>query len=71
MTGGHARLSVNLSPAEMGQLQEYRHRKGITLTDAVTRAAVLLEFMAAAQERGQISVTEPDGRSRDIEFIGL
>jgi hypothetical protein len=66
------RVNVNLGQDDMDWLQEYRRRKGITLTEAVVRAVSVLRFVDAVQRReAKVGVTEVDGRSRDVEFVGL
>jgi hypothetical protein len=70
MSGGKVRLAVNLGPEDDTRLKEYARRKGITVTEAVTRAAAVLARISAAQEAGTSWVViEPDGSSRQVEFL--
>jgi hypothetical protein len=73
MTGGgqdRVRLSCNLGPDYIRDLRGYQRRKGVTLTEAVERGIAVLVRIAAEQDRGvPWVVTEPDGRSRHVEFM--
>jgi hypothetical protein len=63
------RLSVNLKPDVAGALKSYAGRKGISITEALRRAIVILTFVVDAQDRGASLNVEENGSIKEVLFL--
>lgn len=63
------RLSVNLRPDVAADLKDYAERKGVSITEAVRRAIVILKFVDDARDRGAAFNVEENGSLKEVLFI--
>jgi hypothetical protein len=63
------RLSVNLKPDIAGALKSYAGRKGVSVTEAVRRAIVIMTFVDEAQARGASLNIEENGSIKEVLFL--
>jgi hypothetical protein len=67
---GTARLSINLSTETADAFKEPTGRKGLTLTEGIRRAIIVLQFVEDETSRGnQIAVIEQDGSIRKVVLL--
>lgn len=68
--GGVARLSINLSTETADAFKELIGRKGLTLTEGIRRAIVVLQFLEDETSKGnQIAIIEQDGSIRKVILL--
>jgi hypothetical protein len=63
------RLSVNLKPEAAGALKDYATRRGVSVTEAVRRAIVILTFVDDVQVRGASLNIEENGSLKEVLFL--
>jgi len=67
---GVARLSINLSTETADAFKELIGRKGLTLTEGIRRAIIVLQFVEDETSKGnQIAVIEQDGSIRKVVLL--
>lgn len=68
--GGLVRLSINLSIDTVEALKELVDRKGVTITEGIRRAIVVLKFIEDETSRGnQIAVIQKDETVRKVLIL--